>query len=195
MTYLILGLIIFVGAHSLRIFADGWRSQMVARLGEMPWKGLNSVISLVGFVLIVMGYGLARQAPVILWQPPFWISHLVSLLMLIAFILLIAAYVPGNGIKAKIGHPMVVSVKIWAFSHLLANGNLADLILFGVLLIWAVLSFRAARQRDQREGVVRPKGKLLSTLITVVVGAGVWAWFVFQGHAWLIGVRPLVLAS
>ena len=195
MTYLILGLIIFVGAHSLRIFADGWRSQMVARLGEMPWKGLNSVISLVGFVLIVMGYGLARQAPVILWQPPFWISHLVSLLMLIAFILLIAAYVPGNGIKAKIGHPMVVSVKIWAFSHLLANGNLADLILFGVLLIWAVLSFRAARQRDQREGVVRPKGKLLSTLITVVVGAGVWVWFVFQGHAWLIGVRPLVLAS
>lgn len=195
MTYLILGLIIFVGAHSLRIFADDWRGHMVARLGEMPWKGLNSVVSLIGFVLIVMGYGLARQAPVLLWQPPYWISHLVSLLMLIAFILLIAAYVPGNGIKAKIGHPMVVSVKIWAFSHLLANGSLADLILFGTLLIWAVLSFRAARKRDQRDGVVRPKGKLMSTLITIVVGAGAWAWFVFHGHAWLIGVRPLVMGS
>jgi uncharacterized membrane protein len=195
MTYLILGLIIFVGAHSLRIVADDWRSQMVARLGDIPWKGLNSVVSLIGVVLMVMGYGLARQSPVVLWQPPFWISHLVSLLMLIAFILLVAAYIPGNGIKAKLGHPMVISVKIWAASHLLANGTLADLVLFGVLLIWAVMSFRAARQRDRRDGVIRPKGKLLSTLITIVVGAGAWAWFVFHGHAWLIGVRPLVMAS
>lgn len=195
MTYLILGLVIFVATHSLRIFADDWRTQMVARLGEMPWKGLNSVLSLVGLVLIVMGYGLARQAPVALWSPPYWMSHLVSLLMLVAFISLFAAYVPGNHIKAKIGHPMVVSVKIWAFAHLLANGNLSDVLLFGVLLIWAVLSFRAARQRDKRDGVVRPKGKMLNTLITLVVGAGVWAWFVFQGHVWLIGVRPLVISS
>jgi uncharacterized membrane protein len=195
MTYLILGLIIFVGAHSLRIFAEPWRGRMVARLGEMPWKGLNSLVSLVGFVLIVTGYSLARQSPVVLWQSPSWVSHPVSLLMLIAFILLIAAYIPGNSIKAKTGHPMVISVKIWAFSHLLANGTLADLILFGTFLIWAVLSFRAARQRDLRDGVVRPKGNLLSTLITVVVGAGAWAWFLFQGHAWLIGVRPLIMTS
>lgn len=193
MTYLILGLVIFISTHSLRIFADDWRGMMVARLGEMPWKVMVSIASLLGFVLIVMGYSAARAAPVPLWQLPFWVSHIVSLLMLAAMILLVAAYIPGNGIKARIGHPMVVSVKVWAFSHLLANGNLADLILFGSLLIWAVLSFRAARKRDARDGVVRPQGKLLATLATLGVGVVAWAWFVFQGHAWLIGVQPILM--
>jgi len=154
-----------------------------------------SVVSWVGFVLLVMGYGAARQAPIVIWQPPFWMSHLVSLLMLVAFIFLIAAYIPGNGIKARVGHPMVISVKIWAFSHLLANGSVADVLLFGVLFVWAVMSFRAARQRDRREGVVRASGQLLMTMITVVVGALLWVWFVFQGHAWLIGVRPILMGS
>ena len=195
MTLLILGLIIFIGTHSLRIFADGWRGQMVTKMGEMPWKGLISVLSLVGFVLLVSGYGAARQAPILLWQLPFWMSHLVSLLMLVAFILLLAAYIPGNGIKTRLGHPMIIAVKIWAFAHLLSNGTLADLFLFGSFLAWAVLSFRAARKRDRAAGVVRGKGELLKTMITVVLGALAWVWFVFQGHAWLIGVRPIVMAS
>lgn len=193
MTTLVLGLVIFIATHSLRIFAEDWRNAMVARLGEMPWKGMVSVLSLVGFVLIVMGYGLARQQPVTLWVPPFWVSHLVSLLMLASMILLMAAYIPGNVIKSRIGHPMVVSVKIWAFAHLLANGNLADLILFGSLLVWAVLSFRAARKRDARDGVARPASKLLSSLATLAIGVALWAWFVFQGHAWLIGVQPIAM--
>jgi len=195
MTLLILGVVLFVATHSLRIVADGWRSQMVARMGDKPWKGVVSVVSLVGLVLLVMGYGAARQAPIVIWQPPFWMSHLVSLLMLMAFIFLIAAYIPGNGVKARVGHPMVIAVKIWAFSHLLANGSVADVLLFGALFVWAVMSFRAARQRDRREGMVRASGQLLMTLITVVVGALLWVWFVFQGHAWLIGVRPLIMGA
>ncbi len=195
MTYLILGLIIFIATHSLRIVADDWRGQMVNRLGALPWKALVSVLSLVGLILIVQGYSATRQAPVLLWQLPFWMSHLVSLLMLLSFVLLIAAYVPGNHLKAAMGHPMVIAVKVWAFSHLLVNGTLADLILFGALLAWAVLSFRAARQRDRRDGVTRVAGRWLPTAITLVVGAGAWAWFVFHGHVWLIGVKPIVMGG
>ena len=115
--------------------------------------------------------------------------------MLVAFILFIAAYVPKNVIKARLGHPMIISVKIWAFGHLLANGTVADLLLFGGLLAWAVMSFRAARQRDRREGVTRVAGSAMPTVITVAVGAVIWAWFAFQGHAWLIGVRPFAVGG
>jgi len=190
MTLLVAGLILFVVVHSLRIFADDWRSQMVARLGPMAWKGLISVASLVGIIMMSKGYAAARVAPVVLWQLPVWLSHLVSLLTLAAFILFVAAYIPKNKIKSQLGHPMVISVKIWAFSHLLANGSLADLVLFGGLLAWAVMSFRAARQRDRRDGVVRPAGAMGPTLAAVAVGGAIWAWFAFYGHAWLIGVQP-----
>lgn len=190
MTLLIAGLILFIATHSLRIFADDWRSRMVSKIGPMPWKGLISVASLVGIILMSKGYAAARAAPVLLWQSPVWMSHLVSLLMLVAFILFIAAYVPKNVIKARLGHPMIISVKIWAFGHLLANGTVADLLLFGGLLAWAVMSFRAARQRDRREGVTRVAGSAMPTVITVAVGAVIWAWFAFQGHALLIGVAP-----
>lgn len=190
MTLLAAGLILFVVVHSLRIFADDWRAQMVARLGPMAWKGLISVASLVGLIMMSKGYAAARAAPVVLWQSPMWLSHLVSLLTLAAFILFVAAYIPKNKIKARLGHPMVISVKIWAFSHLLANGSLADLVLFGGLLAWAVMSFRAARQRDRREGIVRPTGEMGPTLAAAAVGGAIWAWFAFYGHAWLIGVQP-----
>jgi uncharacterized membrane protein len=190
MTLLVAGLILFVVVHSLRIFTDDWRSQMVARLGPMAWKGLISVASLVGIIMMSKGYAAARAAPVLLWQLPVWLSHLVSLLTLAAFILFVAAYIPKNKIKSQLGHPMVISVKIWAFSHLLANGSLADLVLFGGLLAWAVMSFRAARQRDRRDGVVRPAGAMGPTLAAVAVGGAIWAWFAFYGHAWLIGVQP-----
>jgi len=190
MTLLAAGLILFVVVHSLRIFADDWRAQMVARLGPMAWKGLISVTSLVGIIMMSKGYAAARAAPIVLWQSPMWLSHLVSLLTLAAFILFVAAYIPKNKIKSRLGHPMVISVKIWAFGHLLANGSLADLVLFGGLLAWAVMSFRAARQRDRREGTVRPAGGIGPTLAAIGVGGAIWAWFAFYGHAWLIGVQP-----
>jgi uncharacterized membrane protein len=154
MTVLILGLILFLGAHSVRIFAEGWRGRFIAQRGEGAWKGLYSLVSIVGFGLIIWGYGLARAQPVVLWAPQLWARHLASLLMLFAFILLAAAYVPKNGIKAWVHHPMVLGVKVWALAHLLANHTLADLLLFGSFLVWAVLDFRSARQRD-RAGPVR----------------------------------------
>ena len=191
MSYLLLGLALFLGVHSVRIVADGWRTQMRARLGEGAWKGLYSVASVVGLVLVVWGYGLARQQPVALWLPPVGMRHAAALLTLIAFILLAAAYVPRNAIKARLHHPMVLGVKVWALAHLLSNGNLADVLLFGAFLLWAVLSFRAARQRDRAQGAVVAPGNAAGTVATLVLGALAWAGFALWAHAWLIGVAPL----
>ncbi len=190
MTILILGLVLFLGTHSVRIVAEGWRNATIARIGPNVWKGLLSVASLAGFVLIVWGYGLARQAPVALWTPPVAMRHVAALLTLVAFVMLFAAHVPRNAIKARLKHPMVLSVKVWAFAHLLANGTLADLLLFGSFLVWAVFDFRAARQRDRAAGTVYPAGTLAGTLATVVVGVAVWALFAFWLHAAWIGVAP-----
>ncbi len=191
MAMLIAGLVLFLGVHSVRIFADDWRNALIAKLGAGPWKGLYSLVSLAGFVLIVMGYGAARATPVDLWMPPRWTAHPTSLLTLIAFILLAAAYVKGNHIKAAIGHPMVAGVKIWAFAHLLSNGRLADVVLFGAFLVWAVLDFRSSRQRDKRSGTRYPAGSGARTAITVVAGVVAWAVFAFVLHAMWIGVKPL----
>lgn len=190
MTILLLGLVIFLGVHSTRIVADGWRSAQIARIGPGPWKLGYTVLSLIGFYLLVWGYGAARQTPVVLWTPPVAMRHIAGLLTLIAFVLLAATYVPRNGIKARLHHPMVLAVKVWALAHLLANGTLADVLLFGSFLVWAVLSFRAARQRDRAAGTRYPAGTVAGTLATVVVGGVVWALFAFRLHEWLIGVRP-----
>lgn len=190
MTQLILGLVLFLGAHSVRIYGDDWRTRMRARLGENGFKGLYSVLSLLGLVLIVRGYGDARLDPVALWTPMLWTRHLAALLVLVAFVLNFAAYVPGNQIKARLHHPMILGVKVWAFAHLLANHTLADLVLFGSFLVWAVLDYRAARQRDARAGTVYAPGRLSMTLVTVAVGVAGWAVFAFWLHGWMFGVRP-----
>ncbi|MCE2971143.1 MAG: NnrU family protein [Burkholderiales bacterium] len=192
MTVLILGLIVFLAAHSLRIFAPDWRAAQQARLGEMPFKGIVSLISVASFVAIVWGYGLARgeAANVVLYVPPLWTRHLASLLTLAAFVLLVAAYVPRNHIKQKFGHPMAASVKIWALAHLLANGRLADVLLFGAFLVWAILSFTAGRKRDRAAGTVYPQGTLAMDAVTVVVGFAAWAAFAFYLHKAWIGVAP-----
>ena len=191
MGMLVLGLVLFLGVHSTRIVAEGWRTRTIARWGERPWKGLYSLVSAAGLVLIVWGYGLARQQPVLLWTPPRGMNHLAALLTLVAFVLLAAAYVPRNGIKARLHHPMVLGVKVWALAHLLANGTLADVVLFGSFLLWAVLAFRAERQRDRLAGTVYPPGQPAGTVATLAVGTVAWAVFAFWLHAWLIGVRPL----
>jgi uncharacterized membrane protein len=190
MTLLIIGLLLFLGAHSVRVFADGWRGRFIAEHGAGAWKGLYAGVSVVGLALIVWGYGAARQQPVLLWIPPLWARHLAALLTLLAFVSIVAAYVPGNAIKARLHHPMVLGVKVWALAHLLANGTLAALLLFGGFLLWAVLSFRAARSRDRLAGVVYPPGRVGPTVVTVVVGMAAWALFAFWAHGVLIGVRP-----
>jgi uncharacterized membrane protein len=190
MTWLILGLVLFLGAHSARVFAEGWRTRVRAQLGENAWKGLYSVVSIAGLALIVYGYGAARAEAVLLFTPPVWTRHLAALLTVPAFVLLAAAYVPGNGIKARVHHPMVLGVKAWALAHLLANGMLADLLLFGGFLAWAVLSFRAARARDRAAGTVYAPGRAVPTVVTVVAGLAAWAFFAMWAHGAWIGVRP-----
>jgi uncharacterized membrane protein len=194
MTFLIIGLVMFLGVHSVRIFADDWRRQQVARLGENNWKIGYSVISAVGLALIIWGYGVAREAPVVLWNPPTGMRHLAALLTLVAFILLAATYVPRNQIKARFHHPMVLGVKAWALAHLLANGTVADVLLFGAFLAWAVMSFIAARRRDRAAGTTYPAGAMSGTLIAVAAGVVAWVAFAFWLHGPLIGVRPFGVA-
>jgi uncharacterized membrane protein len=191
MLVLILGLVIFLGSHSARIFAEDWRQGMIARLGEGPWKGVYSLVSIIGFVLIVWGYGMTRLDPVVLWSPPVWTRHIAVLLNLIAFILLAAFIVPAGKIKARLHHPMVLAVKVWAFAHLLANGTLADLILFGSVLIWAIVDFAASRRRDRRLGTVYVAGPVTNDAIAVGLGIVLWGAIVWRLHAWLIGVSPI----
>ena len=191
MTFLILGLVIFLAAHSVRMLADNWRTRTLARLGEGRYKGAFSIVSILGFGLIIYGFGLARQQPLQLWAMPFAMKHVASLLMLLSFVLLAAAYVPRNHLKARLHHPMVLSVKTWALAHLLANGNLAHVVLFGAFLAWAVWNFVAARRRDRANAVVYPPGSAQGTAITLVAGVGAWLLFAFWLHGWLIGVRPL----
>ncbi len=190
MPYLLLGLLIFLGVHSVRIVADDWRTRTRARMGELPWKGAYSLLAIVGFVLIVWGFGQARQAPVVLWVPPLPMRHIAALLTLFAFILLAAAYVPGNAIKAKLRHPMTLGVKVWALAHLLANGQLAHVLLFGAFLVWAILCFRSARQRDRAQPPAALNSNALGTALTLVAGIGAWAGFAFWGHLHLIGRAP-----
>lgn len=191
MSWLILGLVLFLGTHSVRIVAEGWRTQTIARMGAQPWKGVYSLVSVAGFILLIWGYGQARLDPVVLWVPPLPMRHIAGLLTLVAFIMLVATYVPGNSIKAKLRHPMILSVKVWAFAHLLSNGNLADVVLFGSFLLWAILDFRCARQRDRASGAMASQGTLSGTLLTVAVGLLAWAGFAFWAHRMLIGVSPM----
>lgn len=191
MTVLILGLILFLGIHSVRIVADDWRGRMLTRVGEGPWKGLYALTSAAGFGLIVWGFSLARQQPIPVWTPPLGLRHAASLLTLVAFILVAAAYVPGNAIRARLHHPMVLGVKAWALAHLLANGQLAHLVLFGAFLAWAVFDFRSLRQRDRSAGITYAGGHALGTLLTLALGTVAWAAFAFWLHGWWIGVRPL----
>jgi uncharacterized membrane protein len=191
MTALILGLAIFLGAHSVRIVADKWRAAQLARLGEGAWKGLFSAASAVGLVLIIWGYHSAQAQPIVLWSPPQWLRLVGALLTIPAFVLLAAAYVPGTRIKAAVGHPMVAGVKLWAFAHLLANGTLAAVVLFGAFLVWAIADFRSARRRDRAAGTRYPAGTIAGDALALVAGLVAWAIFAFLLHGWLIGVRPL----
>lgn len=190
MLWLILGLVLFLGPHSSRIFAEHWRQGQITRRGEKTWKGAYSLVSLVGFGLLVWGYGQARSNPVALWEPVLALRHLAAPLTLVAFVLVVAAHVPRNAFKARLGHPMVMGVKVWSFAHLLANHTLADVVLFGSFLAWSVLCFIAARKRDRLAGVVPQAATLSGTLISVGAGVVAWAVFVVWAHQAWIGVRP-----
>jgi uncharacterized membrane protein len=190
MTYLVVGLVIFLGVHSVEIFSPTFRAAAVARMGEKPYKGVYSLLSLVGFVLLVWGYGVARQEPILLYAPPLWMRHLTALLMLPVFPLLLAAYLPGR-IKAAVKHPMLAAIKLWAFAHLLANGMLADVLLFGGFLVWAVADRISVKRRPFVRPTPGPPPMKYNDLIAVLGGLALYVIFVLWLHLRLIGVSPL----
>ena len=190
MSLLIIGLVIFLGIHSVTIVAPAWRDAQVARRGESAWKGIYGVISLLGFGLIIYGYGVARQSPVFLYMPPTALRHLALLLMVPVFPLLFAAYLPGR-IGAAAKHPMLLAVKIWATAHLLANGTLHDVVLFGAFLAWAVFDRIAVKRRAVARKISRMPSPPLNDVIAIVGGLITYTIFLLWAHRWLIGVSPL----
>jgi uncharacterized membrane protein len=191
MTLLIAGLVLFLGIHSVAIVSAAMRATAIKRMGEAAWKGLYSLISLLGFVLLCYGFGVARQTPMMLHAPPAWLRHVALIVMLPVFPLLFAAYLPGR-IKTAAKHPMLAAVKLWAFAHLLANGNLADVLLFGGFLVWAVMD-RISMQRRSVPQVLRsaPPGPW-NDVIAVVLGLAIYVLIVGWAHARLFGV-PLIV--
>ena len=188
MSILIAGLVVFFGVHAVSIFNEPWRDSMVAKLGEWPWKGMYSMAAIIGFLLIVWGYGLARVDPVVLYSPPMWLRHVSLLVLGPVFPLLLATYLPGR-IQVVTRHPMLIATKLWAVAHLLANGTLADVLLFGSFLVWAVIDRISMKHRTQRliPGVAPSR---FNDTIAVLFGLVLYTGFVLWLLAWLIGVSP-----
>ncbi len=192
MTWLVFGLIIFLGVHSVRIVAEGWRTRAIQQIGLLAYKAAYSVLSALGLALIIWGFGSAREMPVMLWLPPVAMRIPAAVLTLTAFVLLAAAYVPGNFIKARVHHPMAAAVKVWAFAHLISTGSMAHVVLFGSFMVWAVLDYRAARRRDRVLGTQYAPATALGNVTTLMVGGIVWAVVAFALHGLLIGIKPVV---
>ena len=191
MLILIAGLLIFLGIHSLRMVAPQLRETWIRKLGDGTWKLLYSGASLIGLGLIITGYGISRTDPVFIYNAPLWTRHMALLFTWMAFVLLAAGFVPDNHLRPRLGHPMFAGIKIWAFAHLLANGRLGDIVLFGAFLIWAVAGFAIRRRQDRLAGLVKASGTATGTVLTVVAGSGVWAVSALWLHQWLTGVYPL----
>ena len=188
MAYLVIGLVIFLGIHSVAIVAPGFRDRAIAAMGKGAWKGVYALASFVGLGLIIYGYSIARTEPVVLYVPPVWTRHLSALLMLPVFPLIFAAYLPGR-IKTALKHPMLAAVKFWALAHLISNGMLADVLLFGGFLAWAVVDRISFKRRTQPDLRTAPPSKA-NDAIAVVIGLIVYAVFALWLHVRLIGVYP-----
>ena len=196
MLILIAGLIIFLGIHSLRVVSPAGRERLFDRLGESRFKGAYSILSVVGLVLLVYGYGQARADTTLWWVPPTGLKHLTFILVPISFILVASAYLPRGRIKAAVKHPMVLGVAVWALGHLLVNGTGADVVLFGAFLVWAVADYlsslgRADGIQTSAKAATAPTLSLKGDVLAVVIGIVLTAGFVGGLHLWLIGVSPL----
>ena len=188
MFLLIVGLVLFLGIHSVRILAPDWRSAQIERLGEGMWKGLYSLVSLVGLALVIWGYTRAWPLAPLLYEPLVWMKHITAALMLPALIIFMAFVLPPGRLKPALKHPMLVAIKVWAFAHLLANGDLASLLLFGSFLVWAVLDRIAAKRRGDP---VLTVGPMQWDIAAVVAGTLLYLLFVWRLHFWLFGVSPI----
>jgi uncharacterized membrane protein len=184
---LVLGLVVFIGAHAFVTRRDA-RAAAIARLGEGAYKGLFSLVSLIGIVLIVWGFGRYRAAGYIdVWSPPVWTRHLAAVLVWPAIVMIVAAYIPGN-IKRTLKHPMLVGVKLWALAHLIANGDLGSIILFGGILAWAVYDRISLKRRTDPGGPPIPIGGVRNDVVAVIVGTLLYLALAFWFHPYAIGV-------
>ncbi|HSY08721.1 MAG TPA: NnrU family protein [Steroidobacteraceae bacterium] len=190
MLVLIAGLVLFFGAHSVAIIAPYWRDRMALLVGAPQWKGLYAVISIAGFAAIIWGYGLARQSPVTLYMPPPWLRYATFVLMLPVFPLALAAYLPGK-IKTATRHPLLAATKLWATGHLLSNGTLAAVLLFGAFLVWAIADRISLKHRVQAPIQTLPAAAF-NDAIALVGGLALYVLFVWRLHLWVIGVQPLL---
>ena len=186
---LIIGLFLFLGIHSISIIAEDFRNSMATK-SEIGWKIIYSLISIVGIVFIAKGYTALRLEPVLLYVPPYWLKHLTYSLMLLAMVLFVAPYLPGKIVQVT-KHPQLIAVKLWAFSHLLVNGMLADVILFGAFIIWAGADRISMNKRKQRV-VPGLKPNRVNDIIAIIIGVVLTGVFVLYLHQILIGI-PLAV--
>jgi uncharacterized membrane protein len=187
-TPLVVGLLLLLGVHSVA-FNEGWRDRIAAHIGKGSWVGLHSLVSLLGFLLAVRGFGLARQSTSQLYSPPMWLHHVTFVLMMAVFPLLLAAFLPGR-IRSMARHPVSLAIALWAVAHLLSNGSLADAVLFGSFLVWSMadlisMGFRARRAIPQA-AISR-----WNDLAAVGIGLGIYAALLLGLHRGLFGVSPL----
>lgn len=194
MTLLLLGIVIFLGMHLVRVVAPGLRASVIERQGKGVWMGIYTAISLAGLLLIIYGFGEARAVTGMLYNPPVFLKHISLLLMLLAFICLAAGFLPAGRIAVAVKHPQVLSIKIWALAHLLANGETSSVLLFGSFLTWAVILRISLKRRERAGEKVLPVFRSTSNdLLAVVIGAVAYGLFVWKLHEWLIGVAPIVM--
>ncbi|WP_077960151.1 NnrU family protein [Ensifer adhaerens] len=194
MAILVLGIIIFLGMHLIRVVAPGFRAGIIESRGKGTWMGIYAILSLIGLCLIIYGFGQARSETGMLYDPPVFLRHIALLLMLFAFIFLAAGFLPAGRIAVAVKHPQVLSIKIWALSHLLANGETSSVLLFGSFLAWAVILRISLKRRERAGERVLPVFKSASNdVLAIVIGLAAYGLFVWKLHEWLIGVAPVVM--
>jgi uncharacterized membrane protein len=191
MAILVLGLVLFLGLHSTRISAEPLRAQAIARLGEGPWKGLYSLVSAIGFVLIVWGFAQARFGAPALWTSPPGARSATILLMLVSMLVLAGYFFKQSHIAVAVHHPMVWSVAVFGLAHLVSNGSAADVVLFGAFFVWALADLVSLYARDRRNSVVYPEPNWAATIGAIVLGLVLWAVIAFWLHLWLFGVPAM----
>lgn len=194
MSALLLGLILFIGTHSVRIVADDWRTRTRQRIGANRYKAIYSVLTTLGFVLLVWGYGQARHDSRLLWVAPAGLYHATAGLMLVAIMMLMGAHFKRSAISVKLRHPMLWSVVVFSAAHLLVNGRVADAVLLGALGAWGLANLISCYLRDVVQGTTYPSPTLKATVLNLIAGAVVYVGFAFWLHEPLIGVRPIFSA-
>lgn len=187
MLVLVLGIIIFLGGHTLATFRET-RADLIGRFGAGPYKIAYSLISIIGLALIVWGFSRYRAEGLIqLWTPPAWTRHVTMTLMWFAFVALACMNPAPGKIRGWLRHPMLVAIKIWALAHLLANGDLGGMLLFGSFLAWAVFD-RIAVKKRRDFGAPRVASFTRADAIALIVGTAAYVAMIFL-HPALIGVR------